>query len=40
MKNIKNLLLGLGSVVALMSSCAGGNGNLTESGLDLSLIHI
>lgn len=34
MKNIRNILLGLGSVAALMTSCAGGNGNLTESGLD------
>ena len=34
MKNIKNILLGLGSVVTLISSCAGGNANLTESGLD------
>lgn len=34
MKNIKNILLGLGSVVTLISSCVGGNANLTESGLD------
>lgn len=34
MKNIKNILLGLGSVVTLISSCSGGNANLTESGLD------